>query len=114
MPWEIREHAGRHYAVLFHYALPDDAWSVELSEATPVPPRGPESPVPAVTHVPGAAFIVALVPDEDPHLEPTVHIHSHDEHVVPYEIMRWFMEQVTDQVERCRTAFERAAAEPTE
>ncbi|MFF7755198.1 hypothetical protein ACFZCP_39640 [Streptomyces sp. NPDC007971] len=35
-----------------------------------------------------------------------VHIHSGDEHVVPYEIMRWFMEQVADQVERCRVAFE--------
>ncbi|MGW6744244.1 hypothetical protein ACWGDX_26530 [Streptomyces sp. NPDC055025] len=58
----------------------------------------------AASHLPGPAFLVAFVPDEDPDLEPTVHIHSHDEHVVPYEIMVWFMEQVTDQVQRCRAA----------
>ncbi|MFF3728662.1 hypothetical protein ACFYYM_40670 [Streptomyces erythrochromogenes] len=45
MPWELRDYAGRHYAVLFHH-----------------------------------------------------------------EIMRWFMEQVTDQVGRGRTAF--AQGEP--
>lgn len=48
--------------------------------------------------------MIAFVPDEDPDMEPTVHIHSHDEHVIPYEIMRWFMEQVAEQVERCRIA----------
>ncbi|GGW16592.1 hypothetical protein GCM10018980_20050 [Streptomyces capoamus] len=37
MPAELREHAGRHYAIQFHYALPDDAWAVELSEAVPAP-----------------------------------------------------------------------------
>ncbi|MFD9427684.1 MULTISPECIES: hypothetical protein [unclassified Streptomyces] len=109
MPWELREHAGRYYAVLFHYALPDDAWSVELSEA-----RGAENPDAVVTHLPGAAVLRALVPDEDPNLEPTVRIHSPDEHVVPYEIMRWFMEQVADQVERCRIAFERGRPEAVE
>ncbi len=105
MPWELREHAGRHYAVLFHYALPDDAWAVELSEAKPVPAGGDPS---GVTHLPGPAFLVALVPDEDPDLEPTVRVHSPDERVIPYAIMRWYLEQVADQVARCRTAFERA------
>ncbi|MFJ1755174.1 hypothetical protein [Kitasatospora sp. NPDC088134] len=100
---ELREHAGRHYAVQFHYALPDDAWCVELSEAVPAPAAGSEIPN-AVTHLPGAAFVVAVIPDEDPDLEPSVHIHSHDEHVIPYEIVRWFMEQVAEQVERCRAA----------
>ncbi|MFD8888877.1 hypothetical protein ACFV0H_41585, partial [Streptomyces erythrochromogenes] len=28
---------GRYYAIQFHYALPDDAWAVELSEAVPAP-----------------------------------------------------------------------------
>ncbi len=106
MPWEVREHTGRHYAVLFHYALPDDAWAVELSEARPAPATGTEDPGAAVTYLPGPASLVALVPDEDPDLEPTVRVHSPDEHVVPYEIMRWYMEQVADQVARCRTAFE--------
>lgn len=44
--------------------------------------------------------------NEDPSLEPTVHIHSQDEHVIPYAITSWFMEQVAEQVERCRLAFE--------
>ncbi|WP_327279857.1 MULTISPECIES: hypothetical protein [unclassified Streptomyces] len=104
MPAELREHAGRHYAVQFHYALPDDAWAVELSEAVPAPATWAED-TSAERYLPGAAFMVALVPDEDPNLEPTVHIHSHDEHVIPYEVMRWFLEQVADQVERCRIAF---------
>ncbi|GAB3209042.1 hypothetical protein GCM10027294_21840 [Marinactinospora endophytica] len=105
MPWELREHEGRHYAVLFHYASPEDAWAVELSEAVPAPATGAEEP--AVAHVPGPAFLVALVADEDPDLEPAVRVHSPAERVVPYEIMRWFMEQVADQVERCRIALER-------
>ncbi|MEU9992366.1 hypothetical protein AB0E10_37240 [Streptomyces sp. NPDC048045] len=105
MPAELREHAGRHYAVQIHYALPDDAWTLELSEAVPAPAAWAEHPD-AQRHLPGSAFLAAFVPDEDPSPEPAVHIHSGDEHVVPYEIMRWFMEQVADQVERCRVAFE--------
>lgn len=113
MPAELREHAGRHYAILFHYALPDDAWAVELSEAVPAPTAWTEIPN-AGTHLPGAAFLVALIPDEDPSLEPTVHIHSHDEHVIPYEIMRWFMEEVAGQVERCRAAMAEGASDSVE
>ncbi|WP_406156328.1 hypothetical protein OG298_01495 [Streptomyces sp. NBC_01005] len=110
---ELRVHAGRHYAVQFHYALPDDAWCVELSEAVPAPAAWAEIPN-AETHLPGAAFMVVVIPDEDPSLEPAVHIHSHDEQVIPYEIMRWFMEQVAEQVERCRLAFEQGAPEAME
>ncbi|MFJ7147848.1 hypothetical protein ACIQVT_06560 [Streptomyces sp. NPDC100445] len=40
---------------------------------------------------------------EDPALEPAVHVHSPEEHVVPYEIQ----ERVAAQVEHCRTAPER-------
>ncbi|WP_031011745.1 hypothetical protein [Streptomyces sp. NRRL F-5727] len=115
MPWELKEHAGRHYAVLFHYALPDDAWAVELSEAKPASAEGDaESPAVAVTHLPGAAFLVTHVPDEDPNLQPTVRVWSPDERVVPYEVMRWYMEQVADQVERCRIAFEQGEPEAVE
>ncbi|MFJ3229352.1 hypothetical protein ACIPJS_39475 [Streptomyces sp. NPDC086783] len=110
---ELRVHAGRHYAVQFHYALPDDAWCVELSEAVPVPATSAEIPN-AETHLPGVAFLVAVVPDEDPDLEPAVHIHRHDEHVIPYEITRWFMEHVAEQVERCRIAFEQGEPEAVE
>ncbi|MFF4693469.1 hypothetical protein [Streptomyces sp. NPDC001307] len=103
MPLELREHAGRHYAIQFHYALPDDAWALELSEAEAAPAAWAEIPH-AETYLPSRALLVAFVPDEDPNLEPTVHVHSHDEHVIPYEIMRWFMERIADQVERCRAA----------
>ncbi len=112
MPWELREHAGRHYAVLFHYALPDNAWAVELSEA--VSAEAAENPDASVTHLPGAAFLIALVSDEDPNLQPTVRVWSPDERVVPYEVIRWFMEQVADQVERCRIAFEQGDPEVVE
>lgn len=110
---ELRVHAGRHYAIQFHYALPDDAWCVELSEAVPAPAAWREIPD-AATHLPGAAFLVAMIPDEDPDREPTVHVHSHDEHVIPYEIMRWFMEQVAEQVDRCHIAFEQGEPEAVE
>ena len=106
----VREHAGRHYAIQFGYSLPDDAWQVELSEAGPAPAEWAAKPA-AVQHLPGAAFLVAVIPDEDPKLEPTVHIHSHDEHVIPYEIVRWFMEHVAEEVERCRAAFEHRGPE---
>jgi hypothetical protein len=95
----VLEHAGRQWAVEFHYALPDDSWTVELSEAIPAPSDWAEIPG-SVSHLPGVAF----VPDEDPSLDPTIHIHSHDEHVIPYEVMRWFMEKVSEEVERCRAA----------
>ncbi|WP_443220955.1 hypothetical protein [Streptomyces sp. 4N509B] len=47
---------------------------------------------------------MAVVPDEDPALEPTIRLHSPVEHVIPYEIMRWFMEHVAEEVQRCRAA----------
>ena len=110
---ELREHAGRHFAVQFHYALPDDAWCVELSEAVPAPATWADIPN-AVSHLPGPAFMVALVPDEDPALEPTIHIHNHDERVVPHEILAWFMAKVVEEVERCRMALEAKGSEVDE
>ena len=52
------------------------------------------------------AFLVAVVPDEDPDQEPTVHIHSHDEHIIPYDIMHWFMQNAAEEVERRRLTLE--------
>ncbi|MFF4765095.1 hypothetical protein [Streptomyces sp. NEAU-H3] len=108
MPYRV--HAGRHYAIQFHYALPDDAWCVELSEAVASPGSWAEIPS-AESHLPGAAFMVAVIPDENPDREPTMHVHSHDEHVIPYEIVRWFMEHVAEQVDRCRIALEQGQPE---
>ncbi|RSS47512.1 hypothetical protein EF902_09265 [Streptomyces sp. WAC05858] len=47
---ELRVHAGRHYAIQFHYALPDDMWCVEPSEAVPAPAAWAETPR-AETHL---------------------------------------------------------------
>ena len=108
---EVLEHGGRHYAVQFHYALPDDAWCVELSEARPTPkPRSEIAQAPAL---PGPALIVAMVPDENPTAEPTIHIRTSNEPVIPYVVMRWFMEQVANEVERTRAAMQVAHAETT-
>jgi hypothetical protein len=56
----------------------------------------------------------AAIPDEDPDLEPTVHIHSNDEHGIPYEVVCRSMEHVAEQVERCRLAFEQEEPEAVE
>ncbi|MDQ0808464.1 hypothetical protein QFZ63_000178 [Streptomyces sp. B3I7] len=109
----LRVHVGRHYAIQLHYALPDDAWCVELSEAVPAPASWANIPD-AGTDLPGTAFLVPVIPDEDPSLDPTVHIHSYDEHVIPYEVMRWFMDQAAEQIERCHLAFEQKASEAVE
>jgi hypothetical protein len=58
---------------------------VELSEAVPAPAAWADIPD-AETYLPGPAFLVAVVPDEDPAREPTIRIDSTDEHAVPYEI----------------------------
>ena len=70
---ELRSHAGRHYAVQFHYALPDDAWHVELSEAVSAPDSWADFPGSA-EQLPGAALLVAVIPDEDPDREPTTFV----------------------------------------
>jgi hypothetical protein len=75
-----------------------------LSEAVAAPASWAEIPNP-VSHPSGRAFIVAMVLDEDPSAEPTVHIHSRDELVIPYEIFRWFMENVAEEVKCCRVAY---------
>lgn len=51
--------------------------------------------------------MAAVIPDDDPAPEPTVRIHSRDEQIIPYEIMRWFMEHVAEHVERCRPHWSR-------
>ncbi|MFC4612260.1 hypothetical protein ACFO9E_31590 [Streptomyces maoxianensis] len=62
----------------------------------------------ADARMPGRDFMAALVPDEDPSREPEFHVHSPDGHVVPYEIVHWFMGHVADEVQRCRGAMQEA------
>lgn len=100
---QLREHDGRHYVVAFKYSLPDDAWQVELSEAVPSPASWADLPnSPAM--LPGQPFLSAEVPDEDPSREPTIHFDPRRDHAIPFEVMRWFMNHVAGEVERCRAA----------
>jgi len=100
---ETREHGGRHCAVVANYSLPDDAWFIELSETVPAPdPRTVDPDAPR--HVVDDVRLWAVVPDGDPSLEPTIRFRSADKHVIPYEIVCWFMEKVGEEVERCRAA----------
>ena len=93
------EHAGTRYALQYTYAVPDDAWYVELSVAVAAPASWADIPN-AATHLPGPAFLTAVVPDEDAAREPTICLDPRSEQVVPYEVMRWFMERVTEEVQR--------------
>ena len=106
MPVDQWERAGTRYALQYTYAVPDDAWYVELSEAVPAPTSWADIPN-AATYLPGSAFLTAVVPDEDAAREPTICLHPASERTVPYEVMRWFMEKVTEEVERCRAALDR-------
>ncbi len=87
MAYEEREHAGRFYGVQFMYAVPEDAWFVELTDVTS-----------------GRMIMTGVVPDEDPSVEPTVRVHAPEEHSVPHEIMVWFMAKVAEEIARSRPA----------
>jgi hypothetical protein len=95
-----QQHSGILYALQFTYAVPDDAWCIELSEAVPAPSEWRNIPG-AVKHLPGSAFLIAIVPDEDLTREPVIHIHDTGRDV-PYAVMTWFMTQVADEIRRVR------------
>ena len=102
MPTDLLEHAGVTYAVLTFYALPDDAWYVELSESVPAPPAWAAAPQ-AAARVPGRTLLLAVVPDEDPAREPSVELVG-EEHTIPYEVLRWYLSFVDREVESARKA----------
>jgi hypothetical protein len=107
MPY--RGHAGRLYSISAGYLGDEDAWMLELSEAKPAPASWSTIPG-AGTHLPGDTFLTAMVPDEDPKREPTLHLYAPEGHEVPYEIMLWFMENVAAEVARCRAEMEQMHA----
>lgn len=87
MSYEEREHARRYYAVEFMYALPEDAWFVELTDVKS-----------------GEMIMTGVVPDEDLTVEPSVRVHASETISVPYEVMAWFMAKVADEIARSRPA----------
>jgi hypothetical protein len=108
MPY-MREHNGVHYAIQHTYAVPDDAWYIELSESQAPPPgdrEGDWSPDATST---GPPFLTAIVPDEDPSREPTVAIHGDRD--VPYTVLCWFMEYVVAEIDRAKLAMAHAENE---
>ncbi|CAG7643416.1 conserved hypothetical protein [Actinacidiphila bryophytorum] len=74
------------YALTAMYSVADDAWYLELDLV--------------VDH---QTVVVAVVPDEDPAREPTVCFNPAGRQVdIPYEVMRWFMGQVAEEIRTSR------------
>ncbi|MFF7590506.1 hypothetical protein ACFZCK_23770 [Kitasatospora purpeofusca] len=79
-------HPSRDYAITAMYSVPDDAWYLELDLVREQ-----------------RAVVTAVIPDEDPALEPTVCFDPQGRHLdIPYEVMRWFMDQVADEIRTSR------------
>ncbi|GHH86323.1 hypothetical protein GCM10018793_57750 [Streptomyces sulfonofaciens] len=79
-------HPDGDYAITAMYSVPDDAWYLELHLAADQ--RG---------------LVTAIVPDEDPVREPTLCFDPQGGHLdIPYEVMRWFMGQVQEEIRASR------------
>ncbi|MFD6530948.1 hypothetical protein [Streptomyces sp. NPDC060184] len=79
-------HPDGDYAITAMYSVPDDAWYLELDLMA-----GQQ------------ALVTAIVPDEDPAREPTVCFNANAGHTdVPYEVMRWFMHRVDEEISTSR------------
>ncbi|MFJ8046177.1 hypothetical protein ACIRBX_37290 [Kitasatospora sp. NPDC096147] len=73
------------YKVAEVYSPSEDAWQLEL--------RGPQNQL----------LMVALIPDEDPSEEPTLHYASPGPHtVVPYDVVRWYVDRVDEAIREIR------------
>ncbi|MEU0003417.1 hypothetical protein ABZ079_03670 [Streptomyces sp. NPDC006314] len=74
------------FSITTMYSVPDDAWYLELDLVAGQ-----------------RRLVTAIVPDEDPAREPTVCFDPPAEHLdVPYKVMRWFMEQVEEEIRTSR------------
>ncbi|MFD9124566.1 hypothetical protein [Kitasatospora sp. NPDC059571] len=79
-------HPGRDYATTAMYSVPDEAWYLELDLVREQ-----------------RAVVTAIIPDEDPAREPTVCFDPRGRHLdIPYEVMRWFMDQVAEEIRTSR------------
>ncbi|MGW6740708.1 hypothetical protein ACWGDX_08175 [Streptomyces sp. NPDC055025] len=79
-------HPNGGYTITTVYSVPDDAWYLELDLVAEQ-----------------RNLVTAIVPDEDPSREPTVCFNPHGRHLdVPYEVMRWFMDQVEEEIRTSR------------
>ena len=79
-------HPDGDYAITVMYSVPDDAWYLELHLVADQ-----------------RALATAVVPDEEPEREPTLCFDPQGGHLdIPYQVMRWFMDQVEDEIRRSR------------
>lgn len=79
-------HPKGDYAITAMYSVPDDAWYLELELVADQ-----------------QILVMAIIPDEDPAREPTVCFNPTARHVdIPYDVMRWFMAQVEQDVRNAR------------
>jgi hypothetical protein len=90
---------------------PDNVWCLELSEAVPAPASWASLPEP-VTHTPGRNLVIAVIPCEDPTTEPTVDfLRSAEDVSIPFEIMRWFLDLVAQDMQHSRAVFKVSGSE---
>jgi len=79
-------HPDGDYAITVMYSVPDDAWYLELHLVADQ-----------------RALVTAVVPDEDPVREPTLCFDPQGGHLdIPYQVMRWFMDQVEEEIRTSR------------
>jgi hypothetical protein len=100
VPVDAWEADGKRYCVQATYALPDDAWCLELSETVPAPAAWAAIDG-AVRELPGNPFLIAVVPDEDLTRSPSVVIGDHE---VPFEVLQRFVALVEAEDARVRSA----------
>ncbi|MFF8513041.1 hypothetical protein ACF064_33715 [Streptomyces sp. NPDC015492] len=79
-------HPDGDYTITAMYSVPDDAWYLELNRGVGQQP-----------------LATAIVPDEDPAREPAVRFCPNTGRTeVPYEVLRWFMHQVAEEIRSSR------------
>ncbi|MFF9503467.1 hypothetical protein [Streptomyces sp. NPDC014656] len=82
----VFRHPDGDYTITAMYSIPDDAWYLELDLVARQ-----------------RNLVTAIVPDEDPAREPTVCFNPNAGHAdIPYEVMRWFMHQVDEEIRSSR------------
>ncbi|MGW2849624.1 hypothetical protein [Streptomyces sp. NPDC001274] len=82
----VFRHPAGNYSITAMYSVPDDAWYLELDLVAEQ-----------------RMLVTAIVPDENPAREPTMCFNPHAGHIdVPYEVMRWFMHQVDEEIRTSR------------
>ncbi|GAA2259804.1 hypothetical protein GCM10010402_14200 [Actinomadura luteofluorescens] len=94
MPTEYLEHGGTVYELLSYYALPDDAWSIELTD------MGGE----------GGPLAHVLVPDED--MDRPCEVLALDASRIPAEVLRRLLVEVAESARHAGATFVRDQQDP--